>query len=647
MCGLAGLIHLDGAPAGVDDERAVRAMCDVLAYRGPDDAGVKSVGSACLGSRRLAIIDLSPAGHMPMSDETGRWWIAYNGEAYNFAAVRAELERTGATFRSHSDTEVVLKAWIAWGPACLDRFVGMFAFALYDRQESELFLVRDRFGVKPLYWIEDRGRILFASEIKALMAQRSVNAVDHRSLGQWWLYRNVDALTESTLIDGIRRLMPGHIAQIRNGQFRASAWYSTVDQVDEDEYRRQGSLSEEEVVAQVESQLDEAVQLRLVSDVPVGTLLSGGLDSSLVTAMAARHSDRLSGFHISIAGNKKLDERRYAEALTDKLRIPFYPFELTPENFRANLARVTWLEDMPLTFANSVGYFLICEVARRHGTIVVLTGEGADETFGGYMWNYRRRMMLSRLKPWYRLLPERLHEVLSLLVYLRAGLPATAHRFRDLMPMAVNVLDRYVRADAQERCEAAYGFLRDDISREVSGSMLADLSIFLTPLLRRLDRNSMGASVEARVPFLDHRLVQTAVNLPLKWRTGRYTDKWILKQIARRYLPPELVWRRKMGFPLPLEHYIAPLAVPAFFAKGFCESVLGLTSRGIERMLASDRRSAHGLFSLVGLEIWGRIFLMGESQDTITQRVESLAGLRNAIHGARPVVAAGRSRLAH
>ncbi len=647
MCGLAGLIHLDGAIAGPDDERVVQAMCDMIAYRGPDDAGVKSVGNACLGSRRLAIIDLSPAGHMPMCDETGRWWIAYNGEAYNFAVVRAELERSGAVFRSNSDTEVILKAWIAWGAACLDRFVGMFAFALYDRQENELFLVRDRYGVKPLYWTEDRGRILFASEIKALMAQRSSNAVDQRSLGQWWLYRNVDALTDATLIDGIRRLMPGQIASIRGGRFRTDTWYSPVDQINEDEYRRLGSQSEDDIIAQVESRLDDAVRLRLVSDVPVGTLLSGGLDSSLVTAMAARHSDRLSGFHISVAGDKELDERRFAETLANKLRIPFYPFELTAANFRANLARVTWLEDMPLTFANSVGYYLVSQVARRQGTIVVLTGEGADELFGGYSWNYRRRMTLRRFEPWFNLLPERVHKILELLVYKRAGLPVNAHRFRDLMPITVGLLDRYLRADAQERCRAAYGFLRDEMAQEVSGSMLADLSDFLLPLLRRLDRMSMGASVEARVPFLDHRLGQLAVNLPLKWRTGRYTDKWILKQVARRYLPRELIWRRKMGFPLPLEHYIGPLATPAFFANGFCEAVLGLSHRGIERMLASNRRSMHGQFSLVGLEIWGRTFLMGESADEITQRIESLAQARPAAFAGSTTTFAEASRKAH
>ncbi len=625
MCGLAGLIRLDGVPAGPEDERLVRSMCDLFAYRGPDDSGAQAIGSACLGSRRLSIIDLSPAGHMPMSDPTGRWWIAYNGEAYNFAEVREELTRLGVEFRSHTDTEVLLQAWIRFGSQGLERFVGMFAFAIYDRQTGELVLGRDRFGVKPLYWTREAGRIAFASEIKSLMLARRSNALDRQTLGQWWLYRNVDALSETTLVEGINQLPPGHLARIRDGSVRVESWYSTLSHVTQSEHDRLQAFSEEEVCARIESQLDDAVRLRLVSDVPVGTLLSGGLDSSLVTALAARHSDQLAGFHISIAGQPRYDERRYAETLAQKLRIPFHVLDMNAENFRASLAHVTWLEDMPLTFANSVGYYLISQVARRQGTIVVLTGEGADELFGGYEWNYRRRRMLRRLMPLMKLLPERVRKNLELLVYRHVGLPASAHRFRDLMPTAVMVLDRFARADYQERCRAAYGFLGDDLAQEISGSMLADLSDFLAPLLRRLDRTSMGASIEARVPFLDHRLAHTAVNLPLKWRSGRYTDKWIVKQVARKYLPRELIWRKKMGFPLPLGEYIAPFMSPAFFRSGFCEQVLGLSRRGIERMIEREGRSAHGMFSLVGLEIWGRQFMMGQGSAEVAEHLARAA----------------------
>jgi len=628
MCGLAGLIHIDDAPAGPDDESAVRSMCDLLAYRGPDHSGIMSVGGVCLGSRRLAILDLSSAGNMPMTEASGRWWIAYNGEIYNFAEIRRELAAAGVNFRSNADTEVLLQAWIAWGTGCLDRCVGMFAFAIYDRHDKELTLVRDRFGIKPIYWTQQGRVILFASELKALMSQCSDNRVNQRSLDQWWLYRNVDALTTETLIEGIQKIMPGQFARIRNGEIEVHRWYSAASHVSEAHYREFEALPVKQVVERIEMQLDEAVRLRLVSDVPVGTLLSGGLDSSLVTAMATRHSSQLSGFHISIAGHSELDESRFAGTLADKLRIPFVPLELTADRFRACLAQVTWLEDTPLTHANSVGYYLISQVARRHGTVVVLTGEGADELFGGYAWSYRRQRLLRRLKPWLDLLPVRVQKILALLVYMQAGLPVNAHQFRELLPATIGVLDQYVRADALESCTAVYDFLDDAGAREVSGSMLADLGDFLTPLLRRLDRTTMGASVEARVPFLDHRLVHTAINLPLKWKVGRYDDKWILKQLARKYLPDQLIWRRKMGFPLPLAEYIAPLATPEFFAEGFCEQTLGLSHRGISRVLDHWQLSTEGIFGLIGLEIWGRTFLMGESTDGITERIESLAAAR-------------------
>lgn len=624
MCGLAGLLRLDGSLVDERDSAAVRTMCEMTAYRGPDDQGVEAIGAACLGSRRLAILDLSPAGHMPMPDPTRRWWIAYNGEAYNFQETRDELERRGVRFRSHSDTEVLLQAWIAWGPACLDRFAGMFAFAIYDSATGELTLARDRYGVKPLYWMEEGGRLLFASEIKALLTQRRAPRLDHQRLGEWWLYRNVDALAPETLIEGVRQLMPGHLLRARDGRITVAPWYDVVERVDEAEHRRLAALTAEQIVAEVERQLDESVRLRLVSDVPVGTLLSGGLDSSLVTALAARHSQQLTAFHVSVVGHEDMDERRFAEALTAHHRIPFIPLNLTAAGFRANLAHVTWLEDLPLTHANSVAYHLIAKVARAHGTIVVLSGEGADELFGGYAWNYRRRMRLRRLEPWLRRLPAGVHDALALLVYAHAGLPVTARRFRELLPPAIGVLDRFARADAEARCAEAYGFVPDPVARDVSGAMLADLGDFLTPLLRRLDRTTMGASIECREPFLDHRLVHTAINLPLEWKVGRRADKWVLKQIARRHLPDGLIWRRKMGFPLPLADYIAPLATPGFFAGGFCEDALRLGRRGTARLLEGSQRWTFGAFGLLTLELWGRMFLMGEPVDALSERIAAV-----------------------
>lgn len=618
MCGLAGLIRVsDGGPA-VDAAAIVRRMCDLQAYRGPDDSGVADLGRVCLGSRRLSIIDLSAAGHMPMSDASGRWWIAYNGEAYNFATVREELLALGHAFRSHTDTEVLLHAWMQWGSECLSRFVGMFAFAIHDRQTDEVVLVRDRYGKKPLYYAQDGGIVYFSSEMKGLLAGRSNLRMNQQALCEWFLYRNVDALGSRTLVEGVQAVLPGEVVTISPRGVRKARFYSPPDHVSESEFRRYEAARPEQVVADVDAILNDAVRLRLVSDVPVGTLLSGGLDSSLVTAIAARYTRDLTAFHVSVEGYPKLDERRYAEQLAEAHGLRFVPFGLTGRNFREVLPYVTFLEDLPLTHPNSAAYYLISKVAREHGVLVVLSGEGADELFGGYMWNYRRRLRLARVRPLLNAIPEEVHSVLRLLVYAQAGLPVSAHRFRDMLPPTVDLIDRYARAEWQEHCEEAYSFVKSGNEREVLGAMLADISDFLAPLLRRLDRTSMGASVESRVPFLDHRLVHQAINLPLKYKVGKHADKWVVKQVALKYMSRDLVYRKKAGFPLPVDEYVAPIAKKELFEGGFCEQFLELGRRGIARTMATWNRQSHGLFGLVALEMWGRIYFMGQSVEEVT-----------------------------
>ena len=624
MCGLAGLVMTGPQRAGAEQEALVRRMCDIQAYRGPDDSGTVVLDRVVLGSRRLAIIDLSPAGHMPMSDASRRWWIAYNGEVFNFAEIRTELEGLGHEFHSRTDTEVILHAFMQWGEACMHRFIGMFAFAIADTASGSVTLVRDRYGIKPLYYARQGDRILFASEMKALLQVMGQQQVDRHSLVEWMLYRNVDSLTPETLVQGVSSVLPGHLVRIVDGSIETRQWYSALDFISEQEFRRFSSVRPQEVGAEVEQTLTDAVRLRLISDVPVGTLLSGGLDSSLVTAIAARHTQHLSAFHVSIEGFPKLDERRYAEHLSERLKIPFIPLSLTGAMFRRALPTAIYLSDLPLTHPNTIAYHLISRTARDHGVIVLLSGEGADELFGGYLWNYRRKRNLLRLRKWLDRVPDRLMDFAALLVYADAGLPVTGHRFREALPPTVDFIDRYARQDWQDRCAEAYRFLPSDIDRGVLGNMLADLSDFLTPLLRRLDRASMGASVETRVPFLDHRLVHRAINMPLDYKVGKYADKWVLKQVARRYMPDFLVDRKKAGFPLPLDAYIAPLAQAAFFRDGFCQNTLGISSRAIDRIIANWRPRVFGFFGMLTLEIWGRIHMLGEPVAAIDERIAAL-----------------------
>jgi asparagine synthase (glutamine-hydrolysing) len=607
--------------AAIDAEAVVRRMCDLQAYRGPDDSGVVNLGRVCLGSRRLSIIDLSAAGHMPMSDASGRWWIAYNGEVYNFAAVRDELLGLGHVFHSHTDTEVVLHAWMQWGIDCLQRFVGMFAFAIHDTQTDEVTLVRDRYGKKPLYYAQDGGVVSFSSEMKSLLQARSNLRLNQQALCEWFLYRNVDALRPRTLVEGVQAVLPGEAVTISPSGIHRSLYYTPLAFVSQQEFRRYAAARPEEVVREFDEILNDSVRLRLVSDVPVGTLLSGGLDSSLVTSVAAKYAKALTAFHVSVEGYPRLDERRYAEQLARAHGLPFVPFALTGRNFREVLPYVTFLEDLPLTHPNSAAYYLISKVAREHGVLVVLSGEGADELFGGYMWNYRRRLRLARVAPLLRMIPQPVHSVLQLLVYSNADLPVSAHRFRDMLPPTVHLIDRYAREEWQARCEEAYAFVQRSRDREVLGAMLADIGDFLAPLLRRLDRTSMGASVESRVPFLDHRLVHKAINLPLPYKVGARADKWLVKQVALKYMPRNLVFRKKAGFPLPVDEYVAPIANRQFFAGGFCESFLEIGPGGLARAISTWKQQVHGLFGLVALEMWGRIYFMGQSADQVSRLV--------------------------
>jgi asparagine synthase (glutamine-hydrolysing) len=284
---------------------------------------------------------------------------------------------------------------------------------------------------------------------------------------------------------------------------------------------------------------------------------------------------------------------------------------------------------------------------------VLLSGEGADELFGGYAWNYRRKWYLDRLAPLLERVPERLWNLAALVLFARLGMPVTSRQFRNLLPPTMDFIDRYERAGLLDACQEAYHFVPRRADRAVLGALLADLNDFLSPLLSRLDRMSMGASVECRVPFLDHRVVHKAINLPLQYRIGTLSDKWILKQVAERYVPSNLVHRKKKGFPLPLIDYLAPFADPRFFAGGFCREALGLNERGFDRLLESWQRWTFAFFGLVTLEIWGRIFLRRDRLQAVQEWLMSyepvatqprIALRHHADASARPVPADSASR---
>jgi asparagine synthase (glutamine-hydrolysing) len=606
----------------------VRRICDLQTHRGPDDSGVDAIDNVCLGSNRLKILDLSAAGHMPMRDPETGWWIAFNGEIYNFMEIRKELEALGHGFRSRTDTEVILRGFQQWGEDCLERFRGMFAFAIYDPGTRTVRLVRDRYGKKPLYYTEQQGHILFASELHAMMPVCSGLRPNQQRLIEWSMYRNVDFGSGATLVEGCHVVPAGHVVTIRDGRIvSARAYYTPESHVDEARYRELAQMPEIALIDELDAMLKASIADRLVSDVPVGTLCSGGIDSSLITALCAQTvGSELAAFNVAVEGYPDLDENRYARRVADDLGIKLHTYAMTGRDFRRTLPRAICHADAPLTHPNSIAFLLISEFARKHDVIVLQSGEAADELFGGYFHRYRRIGETERARRLLAKCPSSLRNLLALLGYASEGVPLAAwSAYKGLLAHSSTFIDGFAREDLRLRCEEAYAFIGDATERAVMGSMLADLSDFLAPLLRRLDRMSMAASIECRVPFLDHRLVHTAINLPLSCKLRGRTDKWVLKQIAGRYLPSAIVNRTKRGFPLPFEDYIGPLADPALFENGFCMNVLELNRRGLVGAITGWRANVQGFFNLLAIEVWGRMLFLNESVDELTERCTSTA----------------------
>jgi asparagine synthase (glutamine-hydrolysing) len=602
-------------------------MCDLQVHRGPDDRGVTDIGRVCLGSNRLAIIDLSAAGHMPMTDGDG-WWITYNGEIYNFQEVREELIRHGHQFKSRTDTEVVLHSFREWGEACLDRFRGMFAFALYDSKRDRVILVRDRYGKKPLYYMRQNGHLLFASELKALASVCAQPEPNFQRLTEWSLYRNVDFGGPETLFAGISALPAGHLMEIQSGEIGAARqYYAPETKISAERYIRFTSVTAQSLTEEVGSLIAGGVRDRLISDVPVGTLCSGGLDSSLITAICARDRKDVLAFNVAVEGYDDLNESVFAERVAKSLGIKLLSCRANGEVFRDTLVRAIYHSDQPLTHPNSVFFLKVSELAHSHGVKVLLSGEAADELFGGYVQRYRRYRQLKRLEGWLRRLPVKMRRLIALAGYASERVPITEFsEYEGLLVHATSFVDRFARVELRGRCAAAYSFVKDESDREVLGAMLADVTNFLTPLLRRLDRMTMAASVECRVPFLDHRLVEMVSNVPLSLRLRGRTDKWILKAVASDYLPSDIVHRKKVGFPLPVADYLAPLAREAFFEDGFCLQRLGMHRAGMMEAVVNWRDNVNGFFNLLALEIWGRLFFFRQTVDEVNDHVRRAAG---------------------
>jgi asparagine synthase (glutamine-hydrolysing) len=630
MCGIAGYVSVT---ASSDPEAILRRMTDAIAHRGPDDYGYYHDAYAHLGHRRLSIIDVA-AGHQPMASETGSHWIIYNGEIFNHQEIRPGLEQAGHRYQTHCDTETILHAYEEFGPASVELYRGMFAYAIWDREKRRLFCVRDRLGIKPFYYFWDGRVFAFASEIKALLAHPAVSAeLEEQVLPEYLAFGYVSE--ERTLFRGIRKLMPGHHLTLdvngRQPSLDIRQYWDPPSAVP-------AQASEAELIAETRRRLEETVRMRLMSDVPLGMFLSGGVDSSAIAALTRRlTTGPVKTFSVGYA-EEQFSELSYAAQVAGAIGTDHHEIRVGIDDFFNQLPQLIYHEDEPITWPSSVSLYFVSQLAAAE-VKVVLTGEGSDEIFGGYE-RYRWNLINTRAAGVYGALPAFVRKGLSNQLQtsplLRASLRRKLrHSFlgRDATVESL-FLDNFYCAFSREEQnellgsepEAVYGnYLRYWESREgnslLARMLYADQKTYLVELLMKQDQMSMACSIESRVPLLDHKLVEFSTTIPdsLKIRGG--TQKYILKRAVEDLLPREIIHRKKMGFPTPVRQWLLDgRAKPLYEAlrdrRGFIASIIDSKAMEslISRHLQQQEDATDRIWRLLNLQVWGDLFLTGRRE---------------------------------
>src|SRR5271157_216852 len=587
MCGITGFLDTKRQETAIELESTVRRMADTILYRGPDDYGswVDAENGLAFGFRRLAILDLSPTGHQPMYSMDGRFVIIFNGEIYNFAELHSELERLGYRFKGHSDTEIMLAAICEWGlRSAVRRFNGMFAFALWDRQERQLFLVRDRLGIKPLYYGWAGNVFLFGSELKPFQAHPAFqDTIDRDALALFLRFNCIHA--PYSIYKGIYKLVPGNILTLSDCDCRTEPViepYWSARDVAERGSEEPFSGTDQEAEEELDQLLRDSVRERMIADVPLGTFLSGGIDSSTVVALMQAQSDRpVKTFTIGFK-EADFDEASYAKAIAQHLGTDHTELYVTPGEAREVIPNLPNLYDEPYADSSQIPTFLVSQLARSQVT-VSLSGDGGDELFGGYNRYYAGRWVWEKLgwipsgmrragsQAMDNLSPRLLERILRELNL--AGKQELSEKIRksskilasdsypDIYNRLVSLWDKpaEIVKGSQEPPTILTDPKRwaklDDFTQTM---MYLDLVTYLPEdILVKLDRASMHVSLEARVPLLDdHRVVEFAWKLPLTMKMRAGKRKWILRQVLYRYVPQEMIERPKMGFAIPIGDWL-------------------------------------------------------------------------------------------
>ena len=638
MCGICGIFYSNRDWHVQPD--VLSAMNQRIVHRGPDDDGFFLEENVGLAMRRLSIIDVA-TGHQPLANENENLWIVYNGEIYNHAEIRADLEKRGHCYRTRSDTETIVHLYEEYGRDCVKLLRGMFAFVIWDRRKRTLFAARDRLGIKPFYYRWDGKSLLFGSEIKTIFAYPGVDPeFNPGMLAEYLAFGYITGA--ETMFSGIRKLMPGHTLELVEGgepQIQRY-WDLTVEPAGEPRPR-------EYYVKTYRQLLEGAVSSHLMSDVPLGIFLSGGLDSSAVAALTAKlRGDGIQTFAVGY-GEEQFSELRFAREVAAHIGSDHHEVRLGREQFFESLPHLIWQEDEPLVWPSSVALYHVARLARER-VKVVLTGEGSDETLGGYT-RYAWTLVNSRMDRAYRAtIPEPMRNLIRKAI---AGGPVSAglrrkleHTFmmrdgrswqsfyydnffsafsaaeqRDLLTPEVLARSGDAYAGSMKAWESSHGDLLHRL-------LYADINSYLIELLMKQDQMSMAASIESRVPFLDHKLVEFTATIPAKYSIQGMAGKFILKAAVEDLLPRELIYRKKMGFPTPWEQWIVGPQlddIERMMLDKRTTTARGLFQPESVKRIFSEHRSRtrdhnNRIWRLLNLETWLRVFIDGELPEPLS-----------------------------
>jgi asparagine synthase (glutamine-hydrolysing) len=649
MCGICGMA-LSSRSSRVVSRATLEAMRDVLTHRGPDGSGLFIEPGIALGHRRLSIVDVAH-GQQPMSSDDDSLRIIYNGEVYNHPSLSADFQAAGVRYNTHCDTETVLRAFEAYGGRCVERLRGMFAFAIWNRHRRELFLARDRLGVKPLYYaVTDDGSLYFASEIKSLFAAEAIAPQLNVEALPDYLANHAPS-AEHTMFKGIKRLLPGHTLRWRDGHVDIDRYW------DLDVEPAQETASEKSLVSEYRERLRESVRLRLMADVPLGSFLSGGIDSAAITGlMSELVGTGVKTFSVAFA-EREANELQFARLVAARFKTDHHEVVVTGDQFFAEVPRLVWHEDEPMAHPSSVPLNFVSRLAAKH-VKVVLTGEGSDESLAGYgryrttLWNLAMGRAWERWGGGHLRRPTRWlidalprgwrtkQRLARTSLYLPADLTslyfdnfAVFSRSRQNTLLSKTIRERIGNLDP-------YTALQRYVDVYPHASLLnqllyADTKTYLHELLMKQDQMSMAASIESRVPFLDHPLMEFAGRLPERMKLRRGTTKYVLREAMKGFLPDVILSRSKMGFPVPVGSWFRDQyrVITHEYVLGERARARGLFENEALRSLVEEHeRGAENhwerLWSLVNLEVWQRLFVDGETVADATADMGRALGRR-------------------